>query len=334
MSSAASDQSTSKLAAWNAETPVLRDFSDPDLLQALAELGIATDRDSFGQLAAQAGLQADIEDEWLAACTSQDEGERVLVWMAVRELWERWQLPQWPKDRLARMVLYLIDADFSVQWADSHHAPTIAQVLDALEAHLAAAAHPRAAMDDLAAMAELPASAWPAKFLDAMAEWAEIGNLSMAARGGAVLAKALQHGHGLAFLAAAMLTARLIDRAQAAALEVPLDAQLDAGFSELCAYLCLGAGDPVLADHWLTRHDQLTQVRKSEMTFAIEAIRDFLAAWRQGGRQEGEPVPDKVRGAAKQAASWTTFYVMMAFAGTGQPGGAAPSGEKKGLGDY
>ena len=328
---------TGKLAAFDANAPVLRDFSDPELLQALAQIGIVTDRDSFTALAATVEMQADIEDLWLQATTSDDENLRVLGWMAVRELWERWQLPQWPKDRLARMLLYLIDADFSVQWADNHHAPTIGQVLDALDTYMDAAPDKREALDELAAMGELPASAWPAKTMDAMAEWAEIGNLAMAARGGALMAKALGHGHALAFLAAALLSARLIDRAQTAAMEVPLDAELDAGFSELCAYLCLAAGDTTLADHWLARHDRLASVRKSEMTFAIEAVRDHLTAWRQGGSQDGEAVPDKVRGAAKQAASWTTFYVMMAFAGTGTPGGGgkgAEPGDKKALGDY
>ena len=173
---------TGKLAAWDANEPVLRDVSDPDLLAMLQQLGIDTDRERFSALCAAATLQSDVEDQWIDLCTSTDEGERILPWMAVRELWERWQLPQWPKDRLARMLLYLIDADFSVQWADSHHAPTIAQVLDALVAHLDAAPDARAAMDELAGLGELPASAWPSKVLEAMAEWAEIGNASMAAR--------------------------------------------------------------------------------------------------------------------------------------------------------
>ena len=330
----ASNEPTGKLASWDAAEPVLRDFSDADLIDMLGQLGIATDRERFVQEAVQAQMQADMEDSWLTQCTSDDEQQRVLAWMAVRELWERWATDVWPKDRLARMLLYLIDADFSVQWADSHSAPTIAHVLNAVEAHLAAAPSPRDAMDELAGMGELPPAAWPTKLLDAMAEWAEIGNASMALRGGFVLATALSSGHGLAYLAAALLTARLFDRAQAAAMEVPMDAPLDAGFCELCAYLCLAAGDNLLADHWLGRHDQQATVRKSEMTFAIEAVRDHLAAWRQGGKQEGEAVPEKVRGAAKQAASWTTFYVMMAFAGTGMPGGPSGSDPKKSLSDY
>ncbi len=333
----AGNEPTGKLTAFDANTPALRDFTEAELLDALAQIGIVTDRAQFSARAAEVELQADIEDEWLTACSSDDENLRVVAWMAVRELWERWQLPQWPKDRLARMLLYLIDADFSVQWADNHHAPTIGQVLDALDAYIAAAPDKRDALDELAAMGELPPSAWPAKTMDAMAEWAEIGNLAMAARGGALMATVLGHGHALAFLAAALLSARLIDRAQSAAMEVPLDADLDAGFAELCAYLCLAAGDVVLADHWMTHHDKLSTVRKSEMTFAIEAVRDHLTAWKQGGRQEGETVPDKVRGAAKQAASWTTFYVMMAFAGTGAPGGGKGDGDdhdKKSLGDY
>ncbi|MBM4342350.1 MAG: hypothetical protein FJ100_03110 [Deltaproteobacteria bacterium] len=341
MSSEPRDDSTHKQPApqqpsWDGGEPVLRDLGDDQLLGALRQIGIDTDRERFGALAAAAALQSDIEDQWIEQCTSTEEGQRVLAWMAVRELWERWQLPGWPKDRLARMLLYLIDADFSVQWADAHHAPTIAQVLDALQAYLAASADPRAAMDELAAMGEIPAAAWPPKVLEAMAEWAEIGNAAMAARGGALLAQALGHGHALAFLAAALLSARLLDRAQAAALEVPMEAPLDAGFAELCAYLCLAANDNLLSDHWLQRHDKLTPARKSEMTFAIEAVRDHLAAWRQGGCQPGEAVPDKVRGAARQAASWTTFYVMMAFAGTGTPGGvrAGSDESKKGLSDY
>jgi len=331
----ATNEPTGKLAAWDANQPILREFGDVELIDALRQVGVDTDRERFTELALAADSQAEVEEAWLAACSTHDENLRVFVWMAVRELWERWQIPAWPKDRLARMFLYLVDADFSVQWADTHHAPTIAQVLDALEVELGRAADPRAAIDEIAAMGELPPSAWPSKTMDAMAEWAEIGNLAMAARGGGLLARALGHGHPLAFLAAALLSARLFDRATAAALEVPLDADLDAGFAELSAYLCLAGGSAVLADHWLARHDGLSTVRKAEMTFAIEAVRDHLAAWRQGGRQEGEPVPDKIRGAARQAASWTTFYVMMAFAGTGTPGGAHGGGDgKKGLADY
>lgn len=322
------------LQSWDAQQPDLRAWSDPDLLAALAQLGIATDRDAFAAQAAAAALQSDVEDDWLEKAGERvDDNTRAFVWMAVQELWERWSLPAWPKDRLARMTTYLIDADFSVQWADSFHAPTIAQVLDALDQWLGQQAQPRAAMDALMETAELPPAAWPTKLLDAVAEWAEIGNNSMALRGADTLAKALGEGHAWAFLASALISARMMDRAQAAAMQVPGDAKLDAGFAEMIAYLCLAAGDVVLADHWLAKHDAQVTSRKSEMTFAIEAVRDHLAAWRQGGRQDGEVVPDKIRAAARQAASWSSFYVTMAFSGTGAPGGQ-PGAAKKSMADY
>lgn len=322
-----------RLESWDPNAADLRSWSDADLLAVLAALGVVVDRATMSAQAGEVDLQAELEDRWLGSCTSKEEAHHVYVWMAAQELWERWQLPHWPKDRLSRMILYLVDPDFSVQWADNFHAPTIAQVFDGLEQFLAKQSDARAAMDDLMAMAEVPPSAWPGKFLDAMAEWAEVGNVSIALRGGALLARTLGQGHALAFLAAALISARMMDRASTAALEVPLDAPLDAGFCELIAYLTLAAGDIVVADRWLARLDGMGVQRKSEQTFAIEAVRDHVAAWRQGGRQEGEVVPDKVRGAARQAASWTSFYVLMSFAGTGQPGGGG--GEpKKNMADY
>lgn len=333
-SPAADATGTHNLKTWDVESPGLRAWSDADLLAALAELGVSTSKDAMLAEAEKATRQSDVEDDWLERAGDRvDDNTRPLVWMAVQELWERWSLPQWPADRLARMTVYLIDADFSVQWADNFHAPTISQVLDALDQWLAKQANPRAEMDSLMEAAELPAAAWPTKFLDAIAEWAEIGNHGMSLRGADTLAKALGQGHAFAYLAAALISARMMERAQAAALQVPADANLDAGFSEMVAYLCLAAGAVVLADHWLARHDAQVTARKSEMTFAIEAVRDHIAAWRQGGRQDGEVVPDKVRAAARQAASWSSFYVIMAFSGTGVAGGQ-PGPAKKAMADY
>ncbi len=325
---------TIDLGDWDPNQANLRNCPEGELLETLAKVGVKADRDTLAAQAASAELQSDVEDLWLGQCNTDDEAARTLVWMSVHELWERYKLPQWPKDRLSRMVLYLIDSDFSVQWADNFHAPTIAEVLQALENYLAKQPNARAAMDELMAMAELPDSAWPGKILDAMAEWAEVGNFAMAARAGFLLAAILGHGHGLAFVAASLISARMLDRASAAALEVPLDAPLDPGFAELIAYLCLAAGDMNLCDRWLAIHDAKAPPRQSEQTFAIETIRDHVAAWRQGGRQEGEVVPDKVRGAAKQAASWTSFYVLMSFAGTGTPGGVKSGEPKKSMSDY
>lgn len=322
---------SARLASWDPNAAELRAWSDAELLAALASLGIDTDASQMAAEAAAVSLQAELEDQWLGRCTTTDEAHRVLVWMAVQELWERWSLPAWPKDRLSRMTLYLIDPDFSVQWADSFHAPTIAQVLDALEGYLRGTGSPRAAMDELMAMAELSDAAWPAKFVEAMTEWTEIGNISMARRGGEVLTLALGSGHALAWLAVALISARLLERAVSAALEVPLEAQLDPGQSELIAYLCMAGGDIALADHWLARHDSLAASRKSEQTYAIEAVRDHLTAWRQAGRPAAAVVPDPVRAAARQAASWSSFYVLMSFAGTGAPGGHR---DAKGLADY
>ncbi len=333
-SSPAAAPETHSLQTWDAASPSLRAWSDADLLTALAELGIVTSKEALLAEAAKATRQSDVEDDWLELAGDRlDDNTRPLVWMAVQELWERWALPHWPADRLARMSVYLIDADFSVQWADNFHAPTIGQVLDALDEWLAKQENPRSAMDTLMETAELPAAAWPTKFLDAIAEWAEIGNYSVALRGADTLTKALGQGHAWAYLAAALISARMMDRAQAAALQVPAEANLDAGFSEMVAYLCLAAGAVVLADHWLTRHDAQVTARKSEMTFAIEAVRDHIAAWRQGGRQGEEVVPDKIRAAARQAASWSSFYVTMAFSGTGVAGGQ-PGPAKKAMADY
>jgi hypothetical protein len=330
----ASQPGAFQLGNWDPNQANLRNCPEDELLQTLASLGVKADRETLTAQAAAASMQSDVEDLWLGQCNTDDETARVLVWMSVHELWERYKLPYWPQDRLSRMFLYLIDPDFSVQWADNFHAPTIMDVLDAVEAFLAKQPDRRAAMDQLMAMAELPDSAWPGKVLDAMAEWAEVGNFAMAARAGFLLAAVLGYGHGLAFVAGALISARMMDRASAAALEVPLDAPLDAGFAELIAYLCLSAGDINLCDRWLTVHDAKAPPRKSEQTFAIETIRDHVAAWRQGGRQEGEVVPDKVRGAAKQAASWTSFYVLMSFAGTGTPGGVRGDDSKKSMADY
>lgn len=310
-----------RLATWDGTAPNLREWSDDEILGGLRQLGIDTDREQFAAACQGVTMQASVEDAWLEQLKTDDQGLQVFAWMAVEELWERWRIPVWPKDRLARMFAYLVDSDYSVEWADRFHAPSAAEVFDALEAYLAAPDKGVGALEELVEMLGMPAVAWPSKMLEGMTEWAEVGNHTLAERGGAFMARHLGHGHALAFQAAALVSARMLDRAQSAALEVPLDAPLEKGFDELVGYLSLAAGDAVLGDHWLRRADAASNLRKSEMTFAAEAIRDYLKGCRD--RDEAATVPDPMRAAARQAAAQACYYAFMAFAGNAQPGGGA-----------
>lgn len=309
---------TGRLATWDGERPDLRTWTDAEVLDGLAQLGIPMDRATF-TAEAVGHDQADVEEDWLARSGVQDQGQQVFVWLAVRDLWQRWEVPHWPRDRLARMLAYLVDADFAAEYADQLHVPTALEVFDALEAWLRGQPDPRAALDGLVEELGMPAAAWPGKFLDAMAEWCEVGNISLAERGGSFLAAHLGHGHAQIFLAAALVSARMLDRAVSAALEVPLDAQLLGGFEELCGHLCLAAGDPVVADLWLTRAQTDDGTRPSERTHAAETVHAALQAWRQSGRSESTPVSDAHRAAARQAAVQSAYYAWMAFAGGADP---------------
>ncbi len=312
---------TGRLQHWDGRQPDLRAWSDAELLDGLRQLGIVTDRAQFTALVA-AKSQTDQEEDWLHASGVTDENLQVFLWLSVRELWQRWQVPQWPLDRLARMLAYLIDAEFAAEYADQLHAPTAVEVFTALEAWLAQEPEPRAAVDALVEQLGMPPQAWPGKLLDAMAEWAEVGNVALALRGGAFLAHVLGHGHAQIFLATALVSARMLERAVAAALEVPLDADLRHGFDELCGHLCLAAGDPVLADVWLQRAADGDGTRAAERTFAAETVHNYLQSWRDAGRDEATPVPDSCKGAARQAAAQSAYYAWMAFAGEGLgPGG-------------
>jgi hypothetical protein len=312
---------TGRLAQWDGTTPDLREWSDDDLLDGLRQLGIDTDRERFAALAGTVTMQSDVEDDWLQMLPVQDEGLAVFTWMGVQELWERWSVPSWPKDRLSRMFAYLVDSDFAVEWADRFHAPTAPDVFDALDVYLAQDGKGLPALEEMVEMLGMPAVAWPSKMLDAMAEWAEVGNMDLAERGGAFLAKMLGKSHGGAFLAAALVSAKMYDRAEAAAMQVPLEAPLDRGFGELVGYLCLAAGDAMLAAHWIGKVDKEAPVRKSELTFAAEAVRDYLDKWVLDGADDATPVPAPARAAAKQAAAQAAYYAFMAFAGDGKPGG-------------
>ena len=305
---------TGRLQRWDGQQPDLRDWSDAELLDGLRQLGIVTDAATFAALVA-GKTQTDQEEDWLQQSGVTDEGLQVFIWLSVRELWQRWQVPSWPIDRLGRMLAYLIDADFAAEYADQLHAPTAIAVFDALEGWLDGQGDARAALDELVEQLGMPAAAWPGKMLDAMAEWCEVGNLSLAVRGGALLTRVLGHGHPQIFLATALVSARMLDRAVAAALQVPLDADLRHGFDELCGHLCLAAGDPVFADEWLTRAQAQDGTRAAERTFAAETAHNYLATWRAAGKDETTPVPDSLKAAARQAAAQSAYYAWMAFAG-------------------
>ena len=208
-----------RLAQWNPEQPDLRDWRDDELLLGLQALGIrCPDQADFLRQAAAVPMQSALEDQWLEEMLPPAGGDvsalQAFVFLTVQELWERWQAPSWPPDRLARMWLYLVDADFSVQWADSFHAPTADQVLDAVQALVQDQPTPAEAFAPIITLAELSEHGWPTKLLDAMAEWCEIGNLRLAERAGGLLATILGHGHALAYVAAALVAARMTEKGQ------------------------------------------------------------------------------------------------------------------------
>ena len=305
---------TGRLATWNGRQPDIRLWSDGEIIDALAQLGVTTDRDAFQAQAEAAPSQASMEDHWLETSGVTDEQHSVFVWMAVRDLWERWSIPVWPKDRLARMFAYLVDPDFAAEWVDQYHAPTAMAVLDALEHRLVTEEGGKEALDELVEMLGMPAVAWPGKVLDSMAEWSEVGNITLAERTAELMSKLLGTGDKHSYMAASFISARMYDRAKNSALQVASDAELAAGFGEMVAYLCLAAGDPLSARTWLAAADKSSGIQTGEMTFAAETVRKFLAE-----TQDSE-VPDMMKKAALQAASQACFYAFMAFAAAAEPG--------------
>lgn len=308
---------TGRLARWDGHAPDLRGWTDAEILDGLAQLGVQTNREQFTQLAEKQN-QSDLEEAWLHTSGVTDDGLQVFVWLSVRELWQRWNLPFWPRDRLARMLAYLIDSDFAAEYADQLHAPSAIEVFDALEAWLEKQSVPREALESLVAELGMPPEAWPGKMLEAMAEWSEVGNVTLAERGGAFLTRMLGHGHAQAYLATALVSARLMDHAMTAALQVPMEATLRGGFEELVGHLCLAGGDRMLADYWLHKSELQDGTQASERTYAAETLHTYLADWRRDGKQETEPVTDHVKAAARQAAAQSAYYAWMAFAGTAQ----------------
>ncbi|MCO4760031.1 MAG: hypothetical protein KC502_00890 [Myxococcales bacterium] len=302
---------TGRLASWDGTRPDLRAWSDEELIDGLGQLGIEITRESFTADAIAAKSQADLEDQWLTTSGTKEEGYQVLLWLGVQELWERWKIDAWPKDRMARMFAYLVDAEFAHEWASKCHAPLGIDVMNALVAYLAATGDAKTGLDELVELLGMPAAAWPSKLLDAMAEWLEVGNIPLAETGGELMANALGEGHAQVFLATAFMTARLYDRAQAAALQVPHDAPVKAGFAEMTGYLCLAGGSGPSAKFWLTEAKGRSRPKRSEMTYAAETARDFV----KDPQALAGDVPDRIRKAALQAASQSCFYAVMAFAG-------------------
>lgn len=302
---------TGRLERWDGHAPDLRDWRDDELFDGLRQCGIETDVARFRAEAAAAPKQASLEDDWLERAPPLPEGVRVFVWMSVQELWERHAADLWPDDRMARMFAYLVDAEYAAEWAARFHAPTGMVVAEALDAWLQRKGGGRAALDQLVEELGMPGNAWPGKMLDAMREWSEFGNMTLAEKGGAIMASALGEGHAQAYMAAALLPARMYDRARAAALSVPHDAPVKEGFAEMVGYLCLAAGSAPSARYWLLEAPGRSRPRKSELTFAAEAAREFVG---DAQAAAGE-VPEQVRNAALQAATQACFYATMAFAG-------------------
>lgn len=302
-------EATGRLATWDGRAPDIRNWSTEEVLEGLAQLGIQTDTEAFAAEAAAAPMQSSMEDDWLERCEGLDQNLAVFVWMSVQELWERWKVPAWPKDRLARMFAYLVDSEYAVEWADRFHAPEALEIMDALEQHVGKGQDGKAALDELVEMLGMPAAAWPSKFLDSMAEWSEVGRIALAQRGGALMAHLLGQGDSHTFMAAALVSTRMYDRAKSEALQVPHTVQPGPGFGEMVGYLCLAAGDVHSARHWIELADKTTHIRRSELTFAAEAVRDFLA------QKDGAEADDKVRKAAMQGAAQACYYAFMAFAG-------------------
>ena len=268
---------TGRLQQWDGRQPDLRAWSDAELLDGLRQLGIATDQRLFTALVADKS-QTDQEEDWLQESAVTDENLQVFVWLSVRELWQRWQLPSWPLDRLGRMLAYLIDAEFAAEYADQLHAPTANEVFAALEAWLAKQPDARAAVDGLVEQLGMPPQAWPGKLLDAMAEWTEVGHVSLALRGGGFLTRVLGHGDAHIFLAAALVSARMLDRAVAAALEVPM---------RICATALTSSAAPCVLPRaipfwpsfgWRARSKTTARARTS----ALSPQRRCTTIWRRG----------------------------------------------------
>ena len=305
---------TGRLATWDGRQPDIRLWSDGEIIDALAQLGITTDQAAFETQAQAATSQAAMEDAWLETSGVTDDQHSVFVWMSVRDLWERWSIPVWPNDRLARMFAYLVDPDFAAEWVDQFHAPTAMTVLDALEQRLVTDGGGKEALDELVEMLGMPAVAWPGKVLDSMAEWSEVGNITLVERTAELMSKILGSGDKHSYMAAAFISARMYDRAKNSALQVASEAELAAGFDEMVAYLCLAAGDSLSARTWLETADKKSGIQAGEMTLAAEAVRKFLA------QAQDNEVPDMMKKAALQAASQACFYAFMAFAAVAEPG--------------
>jgi hypothetical protein len=304
---------TGRLATWNGRQPDIRLWSDGEVIDALAQLGITTDQTAFETQAKATTSQADMENAWLETSGVTDDQHSVFVWMSVRDLWERWSSSVWPKDRLARMFAYLVDPDFAAEWVDQFHAPTAMAVLDALEQRLVTEGGGKEALDELVETLGMPAVAWPGKVLDSMAEWSEVGNITLVERAAELMSKVLGTGDKHSYMAAAFISARMYDRAKNSALQVDNEAELAAGFDEMVAYLCLAADDPLSARTWLETADKNSGIQAGEMTFAAETVRKFL------GEAQDNEVPDMMKKAALQAASQACFYAFMAFAATVEP---------------
>ncbi|GEM_PF-3349198 len=305
-------EATGRLAEWDGTNANLRDWTDEQILDGLKQLGIDTDKARFEEAATSAVMQASLEDNWLEEVGPVGQNFATFIWMSVQELWERWRVDAWPQDRMARMFAYLVDADYSTEWADRFHAPTGMQVMDALVVYTAKADDARASVDAMVEELGMPAAAWPAKTLDAMAEWMEVSNFALAGKAAEWLASVLGRGHKMSFLAAALMTARMYDRAKAAALQVPHDVKLKDGFDEMVGYLCLSAGDAMSAHYWLYGGGKRSKVKRSEMTFAAEHARNHVKKWKENG---GGEVDEKTRKASLQAASQSCYFAFMAFAG-------------------
>lgn len=302
---------TGRLARWDGHAPDLREWTNEEIFDGLRQCSVEMDLERFRAAAEAAPTQASLEDDWLEAAPELPEGIRVFVWMAAQELWERAAADLWPDDRMGRMFAYLVDAEYAAEWAARFHAPTGMQVAEALETWMQSKGGGRTALDQLVEQLGMPAAAWPGKMLDAMREWSEFGNLPLAEKGGAIMATALGEGQTQAYMAAALIPARMYDRARAAALSVPHDAPVKEGFAEMVGYLCLAAGSAPSARYWLLEAPGRTRPRKSELTFAAEAAREFVG---DAQAMAGE-VPENIRNAALQAATQACFYATMAFAG-------------------
>jgi len=306
-----------RLASFNVEAPGLRHWSEADLIEALAALNVSTDRAAFATAAAQVDTCGDLELRYVEGASSSGEDERTFIWLATRELWERWTSDLWPVDRLGRMLSYLIDAEYAAAWADNFTSPRADAVLDAIDATLARhdEGEPRRlAFQEIVDAAGMVPGQWETLLFDSLTEWSEVGDKKLAERGARLLAERVGRGHADAYLAAALIAARNWAGAAEHALAVPPEAELDAGFSEVTAHLCVVANDAARGAHWLNRANRQRKTTMGEMTLANEAVRTYLASRRESGSTNGDAeIPDDVRRAAKQAAAQATYFASMDF---------------------